>query len=231
MKALSIRQPWAYAILHGGKDIENRTQYRKYRGELVIHAPKTLDTFERWPQGEPKPDESVLHRSAILGVVDLVDVVQQSSSPWFDAKFAFGFKLANPRPLPEPIDYSRGTPSFWTVPAAVARAIREQQRRNCAPTCSRYLAVTAANLKNRSLGLSGASDLFPKHIFGGSSKPADCKVCIMWGDEMFETDIVQPKNIFRSRKWGRFFDANRIQPGNRILLEQLNPYLYRVSKE
>ena len=24
MKALSIRQPWAWAILHAGKDIENR---------------------------------------------------------------------------------------------------------------------------------------------------------------------------------------------------------------
>ena len=25
--ALSVRQPWAWAIIHGGKDVENRTKY------------------------------------------------------------------------------------------------------------------------------------------------------------------------------------------------------------
>lgn len=53
----------------------------------------------------------------------------------------------------------------------------------------------------------------------------------MWGNEVFETDIVRPKNIFRCRKWRRFYDANRIQVGDQLLLEQLNPYLYRVSRE
>ena len=228
MKALSIRQPWAWAILHAGKDIENRTQNRHYRGELVIHAPAKLDTFDRWPQGVPKPDESVLHLRAILGVAELVDVVERSHSRWFDGPF--GFVLANPRPLPKPIRYLEGNSSFWTVPPAMARAIRKQLEGNGMATGSRYLTVTAANLKYGSLGLSGASDLFPKDVLGGSSKEAECKVRIMWGDEVLETDIVRPKNIFRCRKWCRFFDANRIQAGDRILLEQLNPYLYRISK-
>jgi hypothetical protein len=26
MRALTVRQPWAWAIVHGGKDIENRTR-------------------------------------------------------------------------------------------------------------------------------------------------------------------------------------------------------------
>ena len=38
MKALSIRQPWAWLILHGGKDIENRTWATKLRGRVLIHA-------------------------------------------------------------------------------------------------------------------------------------------------------------------------------------------------
>lgn len=39
MKALSVRQPWAWAIAHGGKDIENRTwATASYRGPLAIHA-------------------------------------------------------------------------------------------------------------------------------------------------------------------------------------------------
>lgn len=44
--ALSIRQPWAWAILHAGKRIENR-EWRggcSYRGPVLIHA-------SLWPAG------------------------------------------------------------------------------------------------------------------------------------------------------------------------------------
>ena len=43
MKAISIRQPWAWLIVHGYKDVENRTWATKYRGPILIHAGKTLD--------------------------------------------------------------------------------------------------------------------------------------------------------------------------------------------
>lgn len=43
MKALSIRQPWAWAIVNGHKTIENRTWATTYRGPLLIHASKSLD--------------------------------------------------------------------------------------------------------------------------------------------------------------------------------------------
>ena len=35
---LSVRQPWAWALLHGGKTIENRTWSTRYRGRIWIHA-------------------------------------------------------------------------------------------------------------------------------------------------------------------------------------------------
>lgn len=38
MKALTVQQPWAWAIIHGGKDVENRTQLWRHRGPLAIHA-------------------------------------------------------------------------------------------------------------------------------------------------------------------------------------------------
>ena len=38
MKALSIKQPWAWLIVNGFKDIENRTWRTKIRGEFLIHA-------------------------------------------------------------------------------------------------------------------------------------------------------------------------------------------------
>ena len=37
---LSIRQPWAWAIVNGWKPVENRTWYSGYRGPLLIHAGK-----------------------------------------------------------------------------------------------------------------------------------------------------------------------------------------------
>lgn len=38
MRALTIRQPWAWAIARGGKDVENRTWRTTYRGLIAIHA-------------------------------------------------------------------------------------------------------------------------------------------------------------------------------------------------
>jgi len=41
MKALSVRQPWAWAIIYALKDIENRGWPINYRGDILIHAAKT----------------------------------------------------------------------------------------------------------------------------------------------------------------------------------------------
>jgi hypothetical protein len=38
MRALTVKQPWAWAILHAGKDIENRGWRTHYKGPLVIHS-------------------------------------------------------------------------------------------------------------------------------------------------------------------------------------------------
>ncbi len=43
MRALTIRQPWAWAITCGLKRVENRTWSTNYRGPLLIHAGKTVD--------------------------------------------------------------------------------------------------------------------------------------------------------------------------------------------
>jgi hypothetical protein len=41
--ALSVRQPWAWAIVSGYKDVENRSWPTNYRGTLFIHAGQRLD--------------------------------------------------------------------------------------------------------------------------------------------------------------------------------------------
>ena len=47
MKALSIKQPWVHAILREGKDIENRSWQRSFRGWLALHASAQPQRDER----------------------------------------------------------------------------------------------------------------------------------------------------------------------------------------
>ena len=112
LRALSVRQPWAWAILHGGKDIENRTWATRHRGLFVVHAGQQLDhAGYRWLQVNfphlrvPTPAELV--RSALLGVVELTDCFgpedahPMKASPWYMG--SSGFVLTNPRSFDRPI--------------------------------------------------------------------------------------------------------------------------------
>lgn len=110
--ALSIRQPWAWAIIHAGKDVENRDWRTKFRGPVCIHAAKgmTLDEYDGFirtihhvslsrpfPSGSTVPHGAGLLRGGIIGVADIVDCVDASDSPWFMGRY--GFVLRNPRPV------------------------------------------------------------------------------------------------------------------------------------
>lgn len=47
MKVLSVRQPWAWALVTGIKDVENLNWATSYRGALAIHAGKAYDMTSR----------------------------------------------------------------------------------------------------------------------------------------------------------------------------------------
>lgn len=107
LPCLSIRQPYAWAIMAGIKPVENRTWATKYRGPLAIHASLKADAEPAWSFCEGQweslvpnsicliPRKSVDY-GGIIGTVDLVDCVTESDSPWFFGPY--GFVLANPRP-------------------------------------------------------------------------------------------------------------------------------------
>lgn len=113
MKALSIRQPWAWAIIHAGKDIENRSWSTSYRGAVLIHAAKgmTKDEYEDFTSfynalrrdhcGDMPPCPLSLHdlpRGGIIGKARLRNCVSSSPSPWFFGPY--GFVLADAEQLP-----------------------------------------------------------------------------------------------------------------------------------
>lgn len=108
MKALAIKQPWAWLIVHGGKDIENRTWHTKLRGRLLVHASAGMTKAEylrvkfwlaRPGSGLPAielPPFDQLQRGGIIGSVELVDSLDHSDSPWYMGEKAF--LLRDPKP-------------------------------------------------------------------------------------------------------------------------------------
>jgi hypothetical protein len=98
----------------------------------------------------------------------------------------------------------------------------------------RHLTLTQANIANAHIYLTECMDIFPPDALGGASKSdaAARKVEIECGSQVVQTDVVREKRIFRHRGWvRRFFSESRIAAGHRVLLEQLEPYRYRISKE
>jgi ASCH domain len=103
MKALSIRQPWAWLIVNGFTDIENRDWYTAFRGVVLVHAGKTIDTTayvefaDHWAS-LPLPPLRTIERGGIVGQVEIVGCVRESVSAWFSGPY--GFELRHGRPLP-----------------------------------------------------------------------------------------------------------------------------------
>jgi hypothetical protein len=92
MKALTVKQPWAWLIMGGYKDVENRARPTNHRGPLAIHVSKRIakDAFDLMPVPEIAPWGSALLALSpklgefgnVIGTVDLVDCVRDSPSPW-----------------------------------------------------------------------------------------------------------------------------------------------------
>lgn len=99
MKTLTIKQPWAWLIAAGHKDVENRGWATHFRGRFLIHAGKSVDMagieFAR-RTGVRLPDRLIL--GAIIGAAEIYDCLTVSKSRWFFGPF--GFALREARELP-----------------------------------------------------------------------------------------------------------------------------------
>jgi hypothetical protein len=135
--ALTIRQPWLWAILWAGKDVENRDWQTRYRGRIALHASAGLTStdyeefkyFRHNLKNQPRiitPAFDELKRGAILGVAELSDCVRRSGSQWFQGDY--GFVLKNVRRLTRPLP-CKGMLKFWEVPEEIEREINRQLNR------------------------------------------------------------------------------------------------------
>lgn len=141
MKALSIRQPWAFAIVFGFKPVENRTWRTAFRGPVLIHAGAkeerddvdfVLSEIAAQTGADPRTiaDGYRQHRDlgCIVGAATVTDCVTRLDSRWFCGPY--GFVLD--RPMWGPAIPCRGALGFFDVPpdvvALLPQALRDYGR-------------------------------------------------------------------------------------------------------
>ncbi len=125
MRALTIKQPWAGAIVHQTKRVENRTwklPAKHHGARILIHAGAQRD---RWAVVYG-PNLDVY--SAIVGVATLTDCHYSEDGrccgPW-GQEGVYHWTLDDVIALPDPVGAS-GALSFWTPDDAVLAAVEAQ---------------------------------------------------------------------------------------------------------
>lgn len=118
LRALSIRQPWAFSIVYGTKRIENRGWDTRFRGPFLIHAAKGMTRDELFGWGDMIKAEGInwpglrnrmwkpedFDRGGLVGFAELArverspDDVAADQHPWFFGPC--GFVLENVRAIP-----------------------------------------------------------------------------------------------------------------------------------
>ncbi|KXZ25505.1 hypothetical protein AYB33_18385 [Leptospira santarosai] len=117
MKALSVRQPWAYLIIRPDiadpkaraialdngeiKDIENRSRKTNFRGRFLIHASQKFD-YEGLKYIQQKYNLCLgmttedFDFGCIIGASILADCVEHSDSKYFFGKFGYILRDSKP---------------------------------------------------------------------------------------------------------------------------------------
>ncbi len=131
-RALSLWQPWAWAIAAGHKRIENRTwQPRKAVGTWVaIHASLTVDKGALAEVAAITGSEPRIVRGAVVGVARLHEVIPDGKGAedlstedrvWFNGPYGWFFKDAIELTCPIPC---RGYQSLWHLDDEVLATLK-----------------------------------------------------------------------------------------------------------
>lgn len=128
-RALTLNQPWPWAILHLGKDVENRSWRTNHRGRLCIHAGQKYDREgakwieDRFGVKPPEPDE--LPKGCIVAIAELNDCIQNSDSSWAMPD-CYHWVLSEIEPLPNPVK-ARGKQGIWIVDKEVDMSVAKTE--------------------------------------------------------------------------------------------------------
>ena len=123
IKVLTVKQPWASLIVHGIKDIENRTWRTNFRGRVLIHSSGSYGKKFKVNLTDEQAKEAFttiakegmfgcLPCGSIIGSVEIVDCVLNHPSVWAE-KGVYHWVLANPILFEKPIVDVKGKLGLW----------------------------------------------------------------------------------------------------------------------
>lgn len=76
----------------------------------------------------------------------------------------------------------------------------------------RLVCVTAGNLRQNHLNLTGHTDFFPADCYGAATKNG------------------KPRRFFRERAWAReFFAKHGLKPGDTVAIERIGSHHFRIT--
>lgn len=121
LRVLTLREPYAWLVVNGFKDVENRTWLSHYTGRVLIHSAKVVDEhFDRVANyagthfGIVVPDREELEVNncgRLVGVAHFGKMFKPLESPWYQpGKWAWPISWAfavHPGPV------IRGKQGFW----------------------------------------------------------------------------------------------------------------------
>lgn len=125
MKAFTVYQPYAFAIVSGLKHYETRRRRTSIRGRIAVHAGKKRIPLENMTVVVVPAVGKSLHYGAVIGTVEIVDCVpveeimhtlterERILGDYSPGRFAW--VLQNPVMLDDPIP-ARGKQGWWEWP-------------------------------------------------------------------------------------------------------------------
>ncbi len=93
------------------------------------------------------------------------------------------------------------------------------------------VTITKGMINHNYLSVTPVLDLFPNSAMGGSSCSKRGSLLEIYDgtEEPISTDIDGVKGILRNRRWTRiFFERYRLEPGDKVRIEETGPSRYRV---
>lgn len=122
MKAFTVYQPYAYAIIAGLKQYETRPRRTHIRGRVAVHAAKGNPKFVTLAVDMALPETMKLHYGAVLGTVEIADCVpveeivhtlserEKALGDYSSGRFAW--VLRNPVAFSTPVP-AKGKQGWW----------------------------------------------------------------------------------------------------------------------
>lgn len=129
MQAISVRQPYAWAIARGHRRLSNQAEPTSYRGTVLIHAAMRVDldscALPQVREAGWDPSDPLATLGAAIAVAELADVCDGAAcacGAWARPG-EYHWRLEDVRPLRRPIVALGRQGGLWTVQPSLAAAV------------------------------------------------------------------------------------------------------------